>query len=863
MAGNNSDDLIISISTDLATVKRALNRLVSDVGAASSGIEKRFAATGKSINNSLTTSMQDRINSMVGIGTTAAKEWNGVLADQQKELDRLRAKYSPLFATISNYKNAVAEIRQAHAAGAISADEMASAIQRERQAALASTAAIKGRNAALKSQPKAVSNFNTSNVAAQFQDIGVTAAMGMSPIQIALQQGTQLSAVFNDLKRDGQSVGSTLASAFASVVSPISLVTIGTIAAGVALFQYISSSTANIPKVDDILAQHQKNIDALGPAYKKVLEEQQKYVRDSPTLAGAKARDNAADALKRRVEDAQKAYSDIITATQASIFGSRGSDDLSRFNAAKKAIDEFSASIESGDPKVRQFVEAISRLEESGAISAEAAKELRGFSETALATETSIVGVSGKVDQYGLAMQALVDAISKVKSSDAQKEIEALVEKMGRGELTTKQLSAAIDALSGKYPDMSATLDELDGVIQKANAARLAIGTVPLAAGLAGQQTDKAAPKGGRVGAATADETKNMLLGRREALSDDLNFVLRWNDDINKALEAQAKSLAPKKTRQRSEPKTASDRFAEDLQAVRDRTEALRQEMNLIGLSNEAQVKRRTALDLEQKALADLREEARKKGEKDLESIQLSPDKIAAIEQESAAYARQSEALRQAQEQQQKLNEWNNVARDATRGFIDDLIQGESAADAFAGALSRIADALLDDVLNSIFKVNNAAGGGGGFLSGLFSLFGGGGGASSYAGLSGGLFSEGGFTGPGGKYQPAGIVHKGEVVWSQADVARAGGVGAVEALRKGYANGGAVGVSVPSVPSLRSMSSQSAGVVVNFNPVVDNRGASVEAVARQEKALAKMQGELQSRVEAAVRSAQKRNVKLG
>ncbi|RIV12478.1 phage tail protein, partial [Klebsiella pneumoniae] len=91
MAGNNSDDLIISISTDLATVKRALNRLVSDVGQASSGIEKRFASAGKSINSSLTSSMQERINSMVGIGTSAAKEWNGALADQQKELDRLRS----------------------------------------------------------------------------------------------------------------------------------------------------------------------------------------------------------------------------------------------------------------------------------------------------------------------------------------------------------------------------------------------------------------------------------------------------------------------------------------------------------------------------------------------------------------------------------------------------------------------------------------------------------------------------------------------------------------------------------------------------------------------------------------------------
>lgn len=48
-----------------------------------------------------------------------------------------------------------------------------------------------------------------------------------------------------------------------------------------------------------------------------------------------------------------------------------------------------------------------------------------------------------------------------------------------------------------------------------------------------------------------------------------------------------------------------------------------------------------------------------------------------------------------------------------------------------------------------------------------------------------GGFSEGGYTGSGGKYQPAGVVHKGEIVWSQADIAAAGGVGAVEAMRKG------------------------------------------------------------------------------
>ncbi|MGQ1348177.1 tape measure protein [Acinetobacter baumannii] len=45
-------------------------------------------------------------------------------------------------------------------------------------------------------------------------------------------------------------------------------------------------------------------------------------------------------------------------------------------------------------------------------------------------------------------------------------------------------------------------------------------------------------------------------------------------------------------------------------------------------------------------------------------------------------------------------------------------------------------------------------------------------------------FAEGGYTGFGGKYEPAGIVHKGEVVWSQEDIRRWGGVGLVENMRK-------------------------------------------------------------------------------
>lgn len=56
------------------------------------------------------------------------------------------------------------------------------------------------------------------------------------------------------------------------------------------------------------------------------------------------------------------------------------------------------------------------------------------------------------------------------------------------------------------------------------------------------------------------------------------------------------------------------------------------------------------------------------------------------------------------------------------------------------------------------------------------------------------MFADGGYTGPGGKWQPAGIVHAGEVVWSQEDVRRWGGPAFVDALRQspGYAIGGMV-----------------------------------------------------------------------
>lgn len=75
---------------------------------------------------------------------------------------------------------------------------------------------------------------------------------------------------------------------------------------------------------------------------------------------------------------------------------------------------------------------------------------------------------------------------------------------------------------------------------------------------------------------------------------------------------------------------------------------------------------------------------------------------------------------------------------------------------------------------------------------------------ANYSG--GGGYAEGGYTGSGGKYEPAGIVHRGEGVLSQREIARLGGPGGFEQLRaaiarneafgtglRGFAEGGYVG----------------------------------------------------------------------
>ncbi|EMC7950748.1 tape measure protein [Acinetobacter baumannii] len=119
-------------------------------------------------------------------------------------------------------------------------------------------------------------------------------------------------------------------------------------------------------------------------------------------------------------------------------------------------------------------------------------------------------------------------------------------------------------------------------------------------------------------------------------------------------------------------------------------------------------------------------------------------------------------------------------------------------------------------------------------------------------------FSDGGYTGNGLKHTPAGIVHKGEVVWSQEDIKRWGGVSVVESMRQskpsGYANGGYVSNNTSEAIATRrearqfdainsnQTQSSSSDIPINVYVTVNADGSSKTDTQNDSKQLGQMIG---------------------
>lgn len=206
----------------------------------------------------------------------------------------------------------------------------------------------------------------TGNLAAQFQDIGVQLAGGQSPFLIALQQGGQISQAFGSAGVRGALMG--VGGALASLVSPMSLITIGLIAATGYAIQYFTSVEDTGKKAELSLAEQESLIQRVAqkwaeavPGLKAYADELQrvKDAGDLQTAGGIKIAEDQAS-INKALDDFISKNQEVVDAINMAYDATGRSDaSLSQFAASWAALE---ARIRDGTATQDDFTEATKLL---------------------------------------------------------------------------------------------------------------------------------------------------------------------------------------------------------------------------------------------------------------------------------------------------------------------------------------------------------------------------------------------------------------------------------------------------------------------------------------------------------------------
>lgn len=259
------------------------------------------------------------------------------------------------------------------------------------------------------------------------------------------------------------------------------------------------------------------------------------------------------------------------------------------------------------------------------------------------------------------------------------------------------------------------------------------------------------------------------------------------------------------------------DDYAREAQAIRDKTQALQIESAVLMEVATSQRQHGDAV-----AFADAKTRLLVAAHQAGQSV--TQAQMAQIDQLAASYASAGAEAERAGEKMEAATEKaaSNLEAGAS-GLTEIFSAARQGSDALSSTLNRLAGQIMDNVFQSLLTGMSGGAGGGGILSGALNFLG--------SALTGG-FAEGGYTGNGGKYEPAGVVHRGEFVFSKETVQRLG-AGNLERLhqsaRKGYAEGGLVSAAgkVTKAASARPGASAevSAPVVTINSPITVNGSA--------------------------------------
>lgn len=335
--------------------------------------------------------------------------------------ERLSAQIDPAYRAQQQFARGQNTIDRALEQGIITANQYAVALDKLRS----------------KYKPMEAANSNlarqTDNIAAQFQDVAVQLAAGQSPFLIALQQGTQLSSVLGSTGGGLRGTVAALGGAFASLISPVSLVTIGLIAAGGAAVQYFTSGSQQAQSLDDKLKAHSDIIARIKDAYGEAASGLEDYasrsravlevqLRASMDRLTAELREKAAE-IHRALSVTTPAFSDI--ASGAGFGGIDYGSALPQYRAFEEAITRFRTEARNGAGDVLALRQAVADL----ALAAGNDANLRKMADEILAATND----AAKLEEMLQQARRAVDMMGAAAAGNAAK---------------VKEFNAALKALS-------------------------------------------------------------------------------------------------------------------------------------------------------------------------------------------------------------------------------------------------------------------------------------------------------------------------------------------------------------------------------------------------------------------------------
>lgn len=405
----------------------------------------------------------------------------------------------------------------------------------------------------------------------------------------------------------------------------------------------------------------------------------------------------------------------------------------------------------------------------------------------------------------GIRVFEIDDEDARYALADIMGELKSLVDQFDAGQITAEDFSDRLTYAVTDAQDVASELAEIDGA-RFANVIT-AIGGIADALKLAFGEAEKLknALPGGYTSSGRGDGTAEVA--RRNFEGNQPSSDLAPKTSPRPKL---APSMLGEDDPKRSPGGGRADEFARTALAIREETRLLELEAAAMIATAAAGGEYASSIEMARRE-AELLHAAQQQGR------EITPALRAEIRQLAQDYATAADAAAQAEDGLDQLQSAKDELRGSLSGAFTDLVTGARDFDSvLQSVLGRLAEMAASRAFENILTGMGELGGGTGFLGTVLSLIG---------------FAGGGYTGDGGKFEPAGVVHRGEYVMSK-EATRRIGVGNLEALhsaaKRGYASGGLVGGAAPLRPAsvTRSGPVADSGQVVNINAPVTVNGSA-------------------------------------